>query len=189
VVERYQDVYPTKQQTGAELFQLVSLASRSFNRVALYFENSIAPLDRALLPAAASEVTRVQATGGKLTVDSPHGAGVAWDGPALVDGAPWPATDGATVWLPAGSHLIEKATAPTAVRLIDFNGDLQSAALRPSGLEFTYASASRALAVLDKRPARLAIDGSPAPLEPLAAGPARFALSLPRGQHLVAMGF
>jgi hypothetical protein len=189
VVERYQDVYPTKQQTGAELFQLVSLASRSFNRVALYFENSIAPLDRALLPAAASEVTRAQVTGGKLTVDSPHGAGVAWDGPALVDGAPWPATDGATVWLPAGSHLIEKATAPTAVRLIDFNGDLQSAALRPSGLEFTYASASRALAVLDKRPARLAIDGSPAPLEPLAAGPARFALSLPRGQHLVAMGF
>jgi len=50
-------------------------------------------------------------------------------------------------------------------------------------------AASRALAVLDKRPARLVIDGSPAPLEPLAAGPARFALSLPRGQHLVAMGF
>jgi hypothetical protein len=189
VVERYQDVYPTKQQTGAELFQLVSLASRSFNRVALYFENSIAPLDRALLPAAASEVSRVQVTGGKLTVDSPHGAGVAWDGPALVDGAPWPAADGATVWLPSGSHLIEKAATPAAVRLIDFNGDLQSAALRPSGLEFTYASASRALAVLDKRPARLVIDGSPAPLEPLAAGPARFALSLPRGQHLVAMGF
>ncbi|MGO9096939.1 MAG: hypothetical protein ACLQGV_17165 [Bryobacteraceae bacterium] len=189
VVERYQDVYPTKQQTGAELFQLVSLASRSFNRVALYFENSIAPLDRALLPAAASEVTRVQVTGGKLTVDSPHGAGVAWDGPALVDGAPWPVADGATVWLPAGSHLIEKAATPAPVRLLDFNGDLQSAALRPSGLEFAYASASRALAILDKRPARLLIDGAPAPLEPLAAGPTRFALSLPRGQHLVALGF
>ena len=188
VVERYQDVYPTKQQTGAELFQLVSLASRSFNRVALYFENSIAPLDRALLPAAASEVTRVQATGGKLTVDSPHGAGIAWDGPALVDGAPWPVADGATVWLPAGSHLIEKATAPAAVRLIDFNGDLKSAALCPSGLEFAYESASRALAVLDKRPARLLIDGAAAPLEPLAAGPARFALSLPCGQHQVALG-
>ena len=26
VVERYQDVYPTKQQTGTELFQLVHLA-------------------------------------------------------------------------------------------------------------------------------------------------------------------
>jgi hypothetical protein len=108
VVERYQDVYPTKQQTGAELFQLVNLASRSFNRVALYFENSIAPVDRALLPAAASEVSRVQVTGGKLIVDSPHGAGVAWDGPALVDGAPWPVADGSTVWLPAGSHLIER---------------------------------------------------------------------------------
>jgi hypothetical protein len=189
VVERYQDVYPTKQQTGAELFQLVSLASRSFNRVALYFENSIAPLDRALLPAAASEVSRVQVTGGKLTIDSPHGAGVAWDGPALVDGAPWPVADGATVWLAAGSHRIEKAASPPAVRLLDFNGDLKSAALRPSGLELAYASASRALAVLDKRPARLLIDGAAAPLEPLAAGPARFALTLPRGQHLVALGF
>jgi hypothetical protein len=190
VVERYQDVYPTKQQTGAELFQLVNLASRSFNRVALYFENSIAPVDRALLPAAASEVSRVQVTGGKLIVDSPHGAGVAWDGPALVDGAPWPVADGSTVWLPAGSHLIEKAAAPAAARLLDFNGDLQSAALRPSGLEFSYTSASRALAVLDKRPALLLIDGAPAPLEPLAAaGPARFTLSLPRGQHLITVGF
>src|SRR5262249_8392788 len=41
VVDRYQDVYPTKQQTGTELFQLVHLAADAFSRVALYFENSI----------------------------------------------------------------------------------------------------------------------------------------------------
>ena len=40
IVERYQNVYPTKQQTGIELFQLVHLASAAFPRVALYFENS-----------------------------------------------------------------------------------------------------------------------------------------------------
>ena len=49
VVERYQDVYPTKQQTGAELFQLVHLAAASFPRVALYFENSILAPDLPLL--------------------------------------------------------------------------------------------------------------------------------------------
>ncbi len=41
IVERYQDVYPTKQQTGTELFQLIHLSSGAFPRVALYFENSI----------------------------------------------------------------------------------------------------------------------------------------------------
>src|SRR5262249_13629896 len=37
VVERYQDVYPLKQQTGVELFSLVHSAAASFPRVALYF--------------------------------------------------------------------------------------------------------------------------------------------------------
>src|SRR2546421_283674 len=32
IVDRYQDVYPTKQQTGTELFQLVDLASTAFPR-------------------------------------------------------------------------------------------------------------------------------------------------------------
>ncbi len=41
VVERYQDVYPTKKQTGVELFELVHQAAASFAHVALYFENSL----------------------------------------------------------------------------------------------------------------------------------------------------
>jgi len=58
IVERYQDVYPTKQQTGAELFQLVHVAAQVFPRVALYFENSILPPDLKLLPSAAAVVVR-----------------------------------------------------------------------------------------------------------------------------------
>ncbi len=46
IVDRYQDVYPTKQQTGIELFELVHLASVAFPRVTLYFENSILLPDR-----------------------------------------------------------------------------------------------------------------------------------------------
>src|SRR5205085_8640642 len=65
VVDRYQDVYPTKQQTGTELFQLVHIASRAFPRVALYFENSILPPDLQLLPAAAAVVNRVEHIGAK----------------------------------------------------------------------------------------------------------------------------
>ena len=90
IVERYQNVYPTKQQTGTELFQLVHLASASFPRVALYFENSILASDSSLLSAAASTVTKTEQFGEKLAVETPFGAGIPWSGPALVDGKPWP---------------------------------------------------------------------------------------------------
>ena len=52
VVDRYQDVYPTKQPVGVELFELVHMASTAFSRVAVYFENSIRPIDLKFLPAA-----------------------------------------------------------------------------------------------------------------------------------------
>src|SRR2546421_7759308 len=38
IADRYQDVYPTKQQTGTELFQLVHLASTAFPRGAVLRE-------------------------------------------------------------------------------------------------------------------------------------------------------
>ncbi len=90
IVDRYQDVYPTKQQTGLELFQLVHAASGAFSRVALYFENSIAPLDWTLLASAAATVSRAEEADGKLTVESPLGADVAWTDPAqwMVDRGP-----------------------------------------------------------------------------------------------------
>ena len=54
IVDRYQDVYPTKKQTGLELLELVHQASESFPRVALYFENSLEKQDLGLLAAAAT---------------------------------------------------------------------------------------------------------------------------------------
>ena len=76
VVERYQDVYPTKQQTGTELFELVHTASSAFPRVALYFENSILSNDLPLLSSAASSVDRAETIAGKLAVESRHGVGI-----------------------------------------------------------------------------------------------------------------
>lgn len=58
IVERYQDVYPTKQQTGVELFQLVHYAGQGFRRVAVYFENSILTPDYPLLSAATAPPVR-----------------------------------------------------------------------------------------------------------------------------------
>ena len=186
VVERYQDVYPTKQQTGTELFQQIHLASKAFSRVALYAEHSIPRLDLALLASAAAAVDRVERIGGKLVVESRSGVGVAWRGPALVDGRLWPVAGDTTLWLPRGAHAIESATQAPGMRILDFNGDLDTAFAVPDGVEFAYRSDSRALAVMDTQPARVEIDGLAVQPRVLHCGD-RSVIFLPRGQHLVIM--
>jgi hypothetical protein len=180
VVERYQDVYPTKQQTGTELFELVHTASASFPRVALYFENSILSPDLALLSAAACSVDRAETVAGKLIVDSRRGAGIPWKGPALVDGKPWPVLNDKTLWLPRGPHSIEASAKAATLRMLDFNGELKSAKAIPDGIAFAYQSSARAMATLEHAPHKVEIDG--AEVKPELAGNV---LILPRGQHLV----
>jgi hypothetical protein len=185
IVDRYQDVYPTKQQTGTELFELVHLAANSFQRVALYFENSILPPDLPLLSAAGAVVPRVTKAEGKLVIESSLGIGVRWNGAAEVDGKPWPVGDGSVMWLPAGAHTIEPAASATPTRILDFNGELHFAQmLSASQIEVSYHSATRALALVERKPVRLILDGLESTPEFLQARH-HYSLVLPRGQHLV----
>ena len=178
IVERYQNVYPTKQQIGTELFQLVHAASNSFPRVALYFEASLMPVDLKLLPSAAATVTRFERNATSLVIESRQGVGIPWTGGAKVDGQAWPARDEETLWLPAGAHTVEPAPGSSAPRLLYLNGELQSARIADAGtIEFTYQSQARAIAILDRVPRAIEVDGQAvAPASPLL---------LPRGQHLV----
>ncbi len=184
IVERYQDVYPTKQQTGTELFQLVHLATQSFSRVALYFEHSILPPDLPLLASAAANVDQAEQSGSRLVVNSRSGVGVPWQGPALVNGRLWPARSDTTLWLPAGPNVVEPAPKDPPLRLADFNGDLRSASVIPDGLRFSYSSSARAFALLSALPHKFEIDGAPCDPKLLKSGPG-FVLTLPRGQHVV----
>ncbi len=186
IVERYQDVYPTKQQTGTELFELVHVAAKAFPQVALYFENSILQPDLPLLSAAASAVDKVEQNGSKLVIDSRFGAGVLWDGPALVNGKAWPVHDGTTVWIPGGPQVIESASKDVGFRIVDFNGNLKSAASRSNGVEFSYESSARAIAVVDHQPAHLELDGAQAALHVSSVG-SNWMVMLPKGQHLVVL--
>jgi hypothetical protein len=189
IVERYQDVYPTKQQTGTELFQLVHLAAQSFSRVALYFENSILTPDLPLLASAAASVDKAERSGSRLVIESHYGVGVPWQGPALVNGRLWPVHSDTMLWLPAGPNVVEPAPPDLAIkdselRIVDFNGDLRSASVLTDGLHFSYQSSTRALAVLSARPRKVEIDGTP--IEPeLRESGAGYVLTLPRGQHVV----
>lgn len=182
IVERYQEVYPTRQQTGIELLQLVRQAAIAFPRVALYFENSVLPVDHPLLGSAASGVRRVERIGGKWVLDSPGGVGVPWSGDLLVDGRPWPVRDDATVWLPPGVHSMEPGGRGVPIRLIDFNGTLDNAAVSGKGIAFSYRSSTRAFARFDREIHKIEIDGAE-------TTPARIAdlMVLPRGQHIVSV--
>jgi len=186
IVERYQDVYPTKRQTGTELLRQIHLSSLAFPRVALYAEHSLLRPDVEFVPSAAAGAERVEVIADKVVVTARHSVGVPWNGPALVDGVLWPVVDDETVWLPGGTHTIEPAERPPVLRLTDFNGRLESAAATGDGLEISYRSTAPAYALLDKLPSHIEIDGAEAPLEALEAG-GRFLLTLPRGQHLVTM--
>ncbi|MGO9256838.1 MAG: hypothetical protein ACLQU1_11120 [Bryobacteraceae bacterium] len=182
IVDRYQNVYPTKQQTGTELFQIVHQAARNFARVALYFESSLALPDLKLLPSAASTVTRMEKAGQQVTVDSLAAVGLPWKGSAIVDGLPWPVADDETVWLPAGLHTVEPDAPSGAPRVLRLNAEVRSARVTsPAAVEVTYDSAARALAVLDRPAMSVKVDGASYPVRD-AGGQTLF---LPRGHHLV----
>jgi hypothetical protein len=88
----------------------------------------------------------------------------------------WPAADDQTLWLPAGPHAIEAAPTSSSPRLLYLNADLKSAhTLSATRIEFSYQSASRGIAILDRPIKSIQIDGVDAPLK----------LLLPRGQHVI----
>jgi hypothetical protein len=187
IVERYQQTYPTKKQVGVELFQLVRTAGEAFSRVLLYFEHSISRPDWELLPHSAG-IAELRHEGGSLRVEAPRPVGVTWRGPAEVDGKPWPARDDRTLWLPAGVHVVTPGGDPAAPRLLHLSANLLAARSLADGFEFEYHSRSRAIALLDREPLRVSVDGALFETTP-APSPGHWALRLPRGRHLVHMSF
>jgi hypothetical protein len=77
---------------------------------------------------------------------------------------------------------VEPAVTAGGMRLVRLNGELKTARdVAAGGIEFTYRSTARAIAVLDRAPQRIRIDGAPCKLE--MAGPNT--VLLPRGEHVV----
>jgi hypothetical protein len=88
------------------------------------------------------------------------------------------------VWLPAGANVIEPAHKDPTLRILDFNGNLHSAKASATGVQISYQSNSRAIAVLNPRPRKIEIDGEEYGEKPLDSGP-NVVLMLPKGQHIV----
>ncbi|MBV9764001.1 MAG: hypothetical protein JOZ48_04070 [Acidobacteriaceae bacterium] len=183
VVERYQDVYPTKKQTGVELLELIHEAAASFARVALYFENSIEKEDLSLLPAAATTGEVVEQSADELQVDAPEVTRVAWQGPVELDGNLWPVQNSRTVLMPAGKHTLRTGMSKSAITISDFNGELRSALASGNRVDVSYTSRSRAVAMLGSPVSSIEVDG--APFWKPVPGAQSASIMLPAGQHLV----
>jgi hypothetical protein len=187
IVDRYQDVYPTKQQTGTELFELVHMAASAFPRVALYFENSILKPDLSLLGAASAAVTSFTREKQRISITSATDVDLAWaSGGALVDGKPWPLITTSAVHLPAGTHVVEPGAKREAISVSDLNADLRTASTDGKRIRFRYASDSRAIARFDRKPAALELDNQAFAINCIASEGAESsgcAMMLPRGDH------
>jgi hypothetical protein len=188
IVDRYQDVYPTKQQTGTELFELVHMAATAFPRVALYFENSILPPDLPLLGAASAVVTSYATSYAKekqrISIDSATDVEVALGASgALVDGKPWPLLTGTGVRLPAGAHVVEPAAKREGISISDLNATLRTASIDGRRIRFRYSGESRAIVRFDRKPAAIEVDGQA--FAPFCVEASDCAVLLPRGEHEV----
>lgn len=148
IVERYQDVYPTKQQTGGELFQLLHWAAKSFPQVAVYFENSILAPDWDLVAAAASAAQARPLGDGALEVESAAPLALRWDGCATVDGQPWPVRSHGRLLVPAGRHRVATCREPVEPVLEDFSGNVLRLEHVDGLWRLEYESRARAIAVL-----------------------------------------
>ncbi len=183
IVDRYQDVYPTKKQTGIELLELVHEAAVSFGQVALYFENSIEKQDLALLPVAASTATEKTISPDQLSTDALEPTRVAWTGPVEIDGRPWPLQDARFVLAPAGKHVLSAATDKPPITISDFNGNIRSATTSSAEVNVAYESRSRAVATLATSVSKIEVDG--APFIDARTHTISGSVLLPAGQHVV----
>ena len=90
--------------------------------------------------------------------------------------------DDQTIWVPAGSHVIEPAQRPAGLRLIRFNGDLKAARVVDNRtIEFSYHNSTRGIAMFDRPVSRIQIDGVDQPI--VSFTPAT--VLLPWGQHII----
>ena len=150
IVDRYQDVYPTKRQTGAELAALVHEASASFAQVALYFEYSLRPVDLPLLGMAAAVITKWHEANGEVDLTLTRQSRLRWRGGALVNGIAWPLADGEWIVLPPGDWHIEKAPMPETT-IIDSNFHVLRVQPEEGGYLIDYQSRAGGVALVKTR--------------------------------------
>jgi hypothetical protein len=189
IIDRDIKSYPTDKQTGLEFLQLFFHSGANFQTVMVYSEKTMFPQDADLVSCALAPNTRGEIVDSGVRINARIPVVYRSGRPQVdfrVDGNPWPCIDGGNVWLPAGTHTISaEADAGTPrPHLIKLNGDLTGARYAEGpAIEFSYNAQRRAIAIFDRAPKSLRVDGKASEIAPSPW------MMLPRGAHKVLAAF
>ncbi len=163
---------PTPTDMGVELAQtVVSAGGQGSGRVALYSEGTIPYQDMELLSRVMAHTVEVDTLSNSWTVAS--GIPVILKAPGQwqnyrVDHQIWPGWGKDSIVMPPGDHRITPFkprfrlvdTSALDMRLLRFNGDMETLGPNKQGFGFTYNSMTRALAMLNREPHDILVDGA-----------------------------
>ncbi|MGA9116886.1 MAG: DUF2334 domain-containing protein [Bacteroidota bacterium] len=185
--------FPTLIQTGTEAFHMIRSAAQGAPRVLTYAESSVNPQDMVFLPYAAVPDVAIRREGGELLVSSPR-AFLMQTAPGVtavaVDGVPVPSIRGNLFLVPAGERRITTSADPTLgfsdhgvqPRLLSATGNILHITYASRTVTFAYASQGRMLAMFDREPVSVLVDGVAVPFTPV-EGAGGSAVFLPSGAH------
>ena len=177
---------PTETMTGAE-FDLAAMSGARVNgRLAVFSVATIGARDLAHLAAAMAGTVQTTDTGviasASVTVFAPRGMS---QGRLAVDGQAWPASAGRAI-IPVGEHQLDWSEGlPVGPALLRFTGEPGGAAVTPGSLTLTYYAGVRALAVVDRQPLRLELDGLATVLPVVTNPDGGCTVTVPGGTHTV----
>lgn len=186
---------PTPTAAGIELAQTLIYAASTSGRAALYSEGTIPFEDLQMLSRVLAHDARIeQQRNGWVTkadhpvlINTPGG----WQD-YRVDGLVWPGWGENVVSLPTGTHRITPVeshftlvdTSVLDLRLLRFTGSLDRLAPTKRGIEFSYDSHMRTLALFNRKPFEVKVDGKILVEVPDSAS-GTWSVRLPRGRHSV----
>jgi len=188
---------PTALPAGIELAQCLVYATMASGRAALYDASTIAFEDLQTLSRVLAHGARVEPHWNSWVTESKQSvllnAPGRWEN-FRVDDKIWPGWGENEISLPSGKHRITAVpqtrsfsffdTSALDIRLMRFTGDLESMVPNDRGLEFSYDSHLRALALFNRQPFEIKVDGQLMQEKPdVLFG--IWSVRLPRGRHKV----
>jgi len=186
---------PTSTLSGVELAQTLVSALQPTGRAAVYMEGTMPLEDLQMLSKILAHKARVERRWNGWVTESDKS--VELDAPGSwqnfrVDDGIWPGWSDTHILLPAGSHRITAAQRKFSfldasvldVRLVRFTGNLDTLVPTERGLQFGYDSQLRTIALFNRKPFEVLVDGQRS-AEPPIHYSGFWSARLPRGKHNV----
>ncbi|HTY60817.1 MAG TPA: DUF2334 domain-containing protein [Acidobacteriota bacterium] len=186
---------PTQLAVGSELAQTLAQATIASGRVGLYSEGTIPFEDLQSLAAVLARDARVERRWNSWVTDSKNSVLLATPGrwqDFKVDNTLWPGWGENEILVPGGKHSITAAerrfsmfdTSILDIRLLRFTGDLSGLERTDRGFRFAYDSNTRNVALFNKEPFGMLLDGQPYQ-DQVGTHAGMWGVRLPRGRHNV----